>query len=75
MNKATSIIMHETSEGQRISYTYSVIDENTATLLSENNRDGLVLLNIPANKEVLGHIQAVKDYVQDYMDKKLGDKK
>lgn len=63
MKKITSITMHTTSEGQRLSYTYSVVDESTGAIVSSNNRESLVVLDISANKETLAHIEAVKTFV------------
>ena len=68
MKKITSITMHTTSEGQRLSYTFSVIDENTGAVISSNNRESLVVLDIPANKTVLGQMAGVQSYVEGKMD-------
>ena len=68
MKKITSITMHTTSEGQRLSYTYSVVDENTGAVVSSNNRESLVVLEIPANEQVLGQIQAVKAFVAEKLE-------
>lgn len=66
MTKAvTSETLHVTSEGQRISYTYSEVDEETGAVLRDNIRESMVIMNIPANKEVLGHIEAIHAYVQE----------
>lgn len=67
MKKITSITMHTTSEGQRLSYTYSVIDEDSGAVISENNRESLVVLDIPANQEVLANIAAVNSYISGKM--------
>ena len=63
MKKITSITMHTTSEGQRLSYTYSVVDENSGAVLSSNNRESLVVLDIPANEGVLNSIREVNNFV------------
>ena len=63
MKKLTSVTMHTTSEGQRLSYTYSVIDEDTGAIISDNNRESMIVLDIPKNAEVLGHIDAIKAYL------------
>lgn len=69
MKKVTSATMHMTSEGQRLSYTYSVIDENTGAIVSENNRNSLIVLPIDANEEVLAAVDTVMNYIKG----KLGD--
>lgn len=63
MKKLTSVTMHTTSEGQRLSYTYSVVDEDTGAIISDNNRESMIVLDIPKNAEVLGHIDAIKAYL------------
>ena len=68
MKKVTSITMHTTSEGKRLSYTYSVIDENTGAVISSNNRESLVVLDIPANKTVLGQMDGVQKFVEGKME-------
>ena len=68
MKQITSVTMHTTSEGQRLSYTYSVIDENTGTVISENNRESRVVLNIPSNQTVLDAILTINSYVGDKLE-------
>lgn len=68
MKKITSVTMHTTSEGQRLSYTYSVIDENTGTVISENNRESKVVLDIPSNQTVLEAINTIKSYVSERLE-------
>ena len=68
MKKETSATLHTTSEGERISYTYSVVDEQTGAVVSSNNRESVVLLDIPANKEILDHVKAVQNYVQERLE-------
>lgn len=68
MKQITSVTMHTTSEGQRLSYTYSVIDENTGTVISENNRESRVVLNIPSNQTVLDAILTINSYVGDRLE-------
>lgn len=65
MKKITSITMHVTAEGQRLSYTYSVIDENTGAVVQENMRESMIVLDIPANKNLLGHIEAINAAVEE----------
>ena len=68
MKKLTSVTMHTTSEGQRLSYTYSVIDVNTGTVISENNRESKVVLDIPSNQTVLDAINTIKSYVAERLE-------
>ena len=64
IKQVTSVTLHQTSEGQRISYTYSIIDENTGIVQSENNRESIVVLNITANESVLQSIESITTYVK-----------
>ena len=63
MKKLTSVTMHTTSEGQRLSYTYSVVDEDTGAIISDNNRESMIVQKKKKNAEVLGHIDAIKAYL------------
>lgn len=69
MKKVTSITLHTTAEGQRVSYTYSEIDEDTGHVLENNTRESLVVLNISKNSDVLAAINTVTQYVTE----KLGN--
>lgn len=68
MKKITSVTMHTTSEGQRLSYTYSVIDEDTGAVISSNNRESLVVMDIPANKKILADVAEITDYVAEKLE-------
>lgn len=58
MKKLTSFTAHVTAEGQRISYTYSEIDE-TGNLKSQNNRENFIVMD----PELMGHIEAINAYI------------
>ncbi len=59
----TSVTMHTTSEGQRLSYTYSEVNEDTGAIVRDNIRESVIVMDTPANREALEHIAAVKEYV------------
>ena len=63
MNKITSVTFHTTGEGQRLTYTYSVIDEDTGTLVSDNNRKNMIVMDTKNNKEILSCINKIYEYV------------
>ncbi len=69
MKKITSVTMHTTSEGQRLSFTYSVIDEGSGLLVSDNNRASVLVMDIVANTDVLTAINTVMSYATN----KIGD--
>lgn len=65
MKKLTSFTAHVTAEGQRISYTYSEIDE-TGNLKSQNNRENFIVMD----QEIMKHIEAINAYIEK---NKLGE--
>lgn len=65
MKKITSFTAHVTAEGQRISYTYSEIDE-TGNLKSQNNRENFIVMDA----ELMEHIAAINAYIAE---NKLGE--
>lgn len=67
MKVPTSVTIHTTSEGQRISFTYSIVDENTGAVLQDNVRESRVVMDIPGNAEVLAHISGVKTYINNIL--------
>lgn len=58
MKKLTSFTAHVTAEGQRISYTYSEIDD-TGKLISQNTRENFIVMD----SELQAHIDAVNSYI------------
>lgn len=58
MKKLTSFTAHVTAEGQRISYTYSDIDDS-GKLLSQNNRENFIVMD----SELMEHINAINAYI------------
>lgn len=67
MKVLTSVTLHTTSEGQRVSYTYSEIDDETGVVKADNIRESRVVMPIAANSDVLTAIEAVKSYVNDIL--------
>ncbi len=68
VNKITSFTSHVTGEGQRLSYTYSVVDSSSGTIISDNNRENLVVIDgIEENDTVLAHIKAIQSYIKGKM--------
>lgn len=58
MKKLTSFTHHVTAEGDRISFTYSQIDE-TGKLISQNDRENFIVMD----EELKGHIDAINSYI------------
>lgn len=59
MKKVTSFTHHVTAEGDRISYTYSEIDDN-GKLLNQNVRQNFIVVD----EELKGHVDAVNAYIK-----------
>lgn len=60
IKKITSITAHVTGEGQRISFTYSVIDED-GNLISQNNRESFIVVD----DGLQANIDAITKYITD----------
>lgn len=65
MKKITSFTHHVTAEGDRISFTYSEIDDS-GKLISQNERENFIVMD----EELKSHINAINDYIQK---EKLGE--
>lgn len=60
MKKLTSFTAHVTAEGQRISYTYSEIDDS-GNLMSQNNRENFIVMDAV----LMEHINAINTYINE----------
>ncbi len=58
MKKLTSFTSHVTAEGQRISFTYSEIDD-TGKLINQNARENFIVMD----DDLQSHIDAITDYI------------
>lgn len=58
LNKLTGIALMTTGEGDRVAYTYSVIDDE-GNLISPNNKGNFIALDA----ELISHIQAIRNFV------------
>ena len=63
MRKVTSITVHTTAEGKRISTTYSEIDDS-GKIIQDNKRINRVVVN----EEALEHIAALEEFAQGIVD-------
>lgn len=64
MRKLTSFTSHVTAEGQRISFTYSDIDDS-GKLVSQNNRENFIVMD----SEIMEHIGAINTYIFNRMNR------
>ena len=58
INRLTGIALMTTGEGDRVAYTYSIIDEE-GNLISPNNKGNFIALDV----ELISHIQAIRDFI------------
>lgn len=63
MKVLTSFTAHNTGEGQRISYTYSIIDE-TGKLIEQNVRESFIVID----EDLQAHIDAIKEDISDRLE-------
>lgn len=69
IKKVTSVTYHNTAEGGRLSYTYSVIDGTSGTLKSVNNRADIVLVDgIDGVADAKVNVTAIMDFVTGKME-------
>lgn len=61
MKKVTSFTHHTTAEGERITFTYSTIDEETGQLLESNVRNTLVVLD----EGILGAVKTINNFLTE----------
>ena len=68
MKRQTSVTIHDTSEGTRLSYTFSVIDDD-GNVTMKNSRGDMVLLEKTETLEVRQHAKAIQKYIQDFLNR------
>lgn len=64
----TSVTLHTTAEGQRLSYTYSELDDS-GRLINSNKRESIVVLDTPENSSVLSAILIIMDKANSVLTK------
>lgn len=62
MFKITSVTVFQTAEGNRMSYTYSEIDDNTLEIKNSNIRRSVLLPD--ENKELTAAINQLKNHAE-----------
>ena len=63
MKVLTSFTVNRAGEGEQLSYTYSEVDAASGAVLRQNVRESLLVLDLPANAEVLTHMKALRAYL------------
>lgn len=63
MKTVTSFTHHKTAEGDRISFTYSEIDDN-GKILNQNQRENFVVVDL----ELISHINAINNHISQRLE-------
>ena len=61
MKQLSSFLALAVNGGDRISYTYDVINDETGDVESSNNKESFFVVD----SELRGHIEAVRDYIRE----------
>ena len=62
MKLLTSFTKLTTGEGARVAYTYSVVDEDTGEVISQNNKGSFIVMN-PSVKQ---NIDAIDNFISEH---------
>lgn len=62
MKLLTSFTKLTTGEGTRVAYTYSVVDEDTGEVISQNNKGSFIAMN-PSVKQ---NIDAIDNFISEH---------
>ncbi len=61
IKQLSSFLAIGVSGGDRLSYTYDEIDENTGDLISANNKESFFVVNA----DLKGHIEAIRTFIRE----------
>lgn len=61
MKQLSSFMALSVNGGDRISFTYDEVDENTGNLLSTNNKESFFVVDA----DLRGHVDAIRDFIRD----------
>lgn len=64
MNKATSFTAWPDAVGNRMSITYSEIDETTGKIIADNKRTDIVVLDKEANKLIADLLEFAQESIE-----------
>ena len=62
MKLLTSYTKLTTGEGIRVAYTYSIVDEETGDLISQNNKGSFIAIN----STVKQHLDAIDQFISEH---------
>lgn len=61
MKQLSSFMILNVDGGDRVTYTYNEIDDNTGEIISRNNKGNFYVVD----DELKGHIDAIRNFVKD----------
>lgn len=61
MKQLSSFMVLNVDGGDRVSYTYNEVDENTGDLISSNNKKSFIAVN----PELSEHINAIRAHIRE----------
>ncbi len=61
MKQLSSFLVLNVSGGDRVSFTYDVIDENTGDLVNSNVKESFFVVN----NGLKSHIDAIREYIRE----------
>lgn len=62
MKQLSSFMALNVNGGDRISFTYDTIDENTGDLVDTNTKESFFVVDA----ELRAHIEAIRDYIREH---------
>lgn len=62
MKQLSSFMVLGVSGGDRVSFTYDTIDENTGDLIDTNTKESFFVVD----ETLRGHINAIRDYIREH---------
>ena len=62
MKMLTSFTKLTTGEGVRVAYTYSVVDEQTGAVISQNNKGNFIAMDT----SLLNNITAIETFISEH---------
>lgn len=61
MKQLSSFMALNVNGGDRISYTFDEVDENTGDLISTNNKESFFVVN----ETLRGYVDAIRNYIRE----------
>lgn len=61
MKQLSSFMALSVNGGDRISFTYDEVDENTGNLVSTNNKESFFVVD----SALRGHVEAIREFIRD----------